>query len=215
MYLYLPESVAGIQRHVPDARIVILLRDPADRAYSSYHYLRRQAREPLETFEAALDDEPERIKAGWGPMWHYAAASRYAEQVERYLDAFGDSVELLLYEDLDRDAAGTFTALFTTLGISTEVDIDFEQHNKSGAPRSPLLQRVLTRPGPVRRRLKRILPSGAKRAVERVREQNLDEAPPMSPATRARLVDEFDDDVRRLQALVGRDLGAWRRTEPV
>lgn len=97
-HYWTPERAAKV---VPDARLVVLLRDPIDRAYSGYHYFRRRGSEPLETFEEAIASEPERLNGeeareiadphyhSWRVYrWGYLRSSRYAEHLERWFDAF-------------------------------------------------------------------------------------------------------------------------------
>jgi hypothetical protein len=86
---------------VPDARLIVCLREPADRAYSQYHYFRRRRSEPCETFEEAIASEGDRLRGeealeikdpsyhSWQIFrWGYLRTSRYAEHLERWLDAF-------------------------------------------------------------------------------------------------------------------------------
>jgi hypothetical protein len=86
---------------VPEAKLIVCLRDPIDRAYSQYHHFRRRGTEPIETFEEAIAAEPERLSGeherqlrdrhfhSWKlHRWGYLFASRYDEQVERWLRFF-------------------------------------------------------------------------------------------------------------------------------
>jgi hypothetical protein len=86
---------------VPDARLIVCLRDPADRSYSQYHYFRRRGSEPLETFEEAIASEEQRLRGeesreiedprfhSWRVFrWGYLRTSRYAEHLERWLEVF-------------------------------------------------------------------------------------------------------------------------------
>jgi hypothetical protein len=86
---------------VPNARLIVCLRDPADRAYSQYHYFRKWEKEPLESFEEAIASEEERLEGeeareirdpsyhSWQVyQWGYLRTSRYAEHLERWLEAF-------------------------------------------------------------------------------------------------------------------------------
>src|SRR6185503_1024639 len=78
-YLYNREAQARIRKLLPDARLVAVLRDPAERAHSNWTHLRDAGLEPEADFATALDREPERIAAGWAHFWHYAALGRYRE----------------------------------------------------------------------------------------------------------------------------------------
>ncbi len=117
-YLYAPGAPDRVADLVPEARIVVLLRQPAERAWSNWKHARREAREPL-PFEEALAAEQERITEGWGPMWHYAAKSRYAPQLERWQRRFPD-LHVALTEDLDADSVAVCQQIFGFLGIEPE-----------------------------------------------------------------------------------------------
>src|SRR5262249_5876078 len=160
----------------------------------------RGGREPLETFEEGLAAEEQRRADNWAPMWHYRHAGFYAESVRSYIDAFGRGrVQVVLHDDMDAALEPTFRALFRALDVDPDAPVDFGvQHNQSGTPRSVTVQRLVTRAGPVRKKMKKMLPAQAKRAFERFRESNVEAAPDMAPTTRAELTDYFADDIRKL-----------------
>lgn len=99
---------------VPNARLIVCLRDPADRSYSQYHYFRRRGSEPLESFEEAIASEEERLRGeesreiadpryhSWRVFrWGYLRTSRYAEHLERWLEVFPREQFLFLrFEDV-------------------------------------------------------------------------------------------------------------------
>src|SRR5262249_18066920 len=66
-----PRAPERIQYPLGTPRIVVMLRDPAERAFSHFLHLRRYGREPLEDFRAALRAEDERRRGGWDPFWFY------------------------------------------------------------------------------------------------------------------------------------------------
>ena len=66
-----------IKDYIPDAKIIGILRNPADRAFSSFTHLVRDGREPIKSFAAALGRETERIAADWEPLWHYKELGFY------------------------------------------------------------------------------------------------------------------------------------------
>ena len=93
-------AAEAIWRHNPRARIIAVLRDPVDRAYSHYW---NDAREGLESrsFEGALADELDRTYTGqWGQDSLYIDAGRYLGRVGGFLEYFGEQMLILAYEDL-------------------------------------------------------------------------------------------------------------------
>jgi len=127
-YLFDPDVAERISARRPDARIVIVLRNPIDRAYSAFNHLRRDRREPHEDFERALAEEEARAERGWGPLRMQESVRRYAEQVRRYLERFlqirvglnsGEVVVRAIGSDLHMD--------YTAVGETTHLAARMEQ----------------------------------------------------------------------------------------
>ena len=105
-YLYyyqnaVPKILKELNTQVP---IIIILRNPIDRAYSNYLHHVRGGRENL-SFESALDVEAERRTANWAWGWGYVDVGLYAEQVKAYMDNF-ERVLILLFERRRRNGSG-------------------------------------------------------------------------------------------------------------
>jgi hypothetical protein len=214
-YLYFHEtSIPRIRAVLGDSvRIVIVLRDPAERAFSNYLHHVRDGYERL-SFEDALAAEEERRAKGWWWGFQYRDVSRYAGQVRAYLDAFGrERVTVALYEDLSRDPSGFLRGLFEALGVDPRFAPDTSiRHNPSGVPRSALARFVtVQRHGPLGS-LRRLVPAPLRRRAAARLQDSLTSnlvKPPLSPALRRALVAELRDDVLALSGLLERDLSAW------
>lgn len=123
----------------PDASILIILRDPVDRAYATYRRLCLVGRERLRTFEEALAAEDARLAAGWEPIWAYAQSGRYAEHIERHLRCFpAGRVHVLFYDDLAADPSRTVRRLYARLGVDDTFRPDLRRrYNRSAGLASP------------------------------------------------------------------------------
>jgi hypothetical protein len=119
-YLYDRDAQARIRKLLPDARLIAVLRDPAERAHSNWAHLRGAGLEPEADFATALDREPERIAAGWAHFWHYAAQGRYGEQLD-HLTRLVDPARILLlrYRDLRDEPVATADRVCAFLGVET------------------------------------------------------------------------------------------------
>jgi hypothetical protein len=209
-YLYSANAAREIREVCPDAKIMMILRNPVDRAYSHYWNHVRDGNEHL-SFEEALWDEAERIKNRRWCGSYYVAGGRYAEQVARYLDVFGcDAVKVYLFEDLKRDAPGVCWDAFSFLGVDPDVPINTkEAYNRSGQPRSTLLSSFSYRLSK-NEFVAKVLPVTLRRgAKEWLLERNVRPAPKMDPKIRLRLQDAYRDDILCLGELIGRDLKHW------
>ena len=86
--MYYPkESIPEIRAMNPDMKLVVMLREPVARAWSSYQYMCARGFETEADFLTAVALEEERKAAGWHHIWHYTSQSRYADQVAALLDA--------------------------------------------------------------------------------------------------------------------------------
>lgn len=220
MYLYMPEAVGGIGRHAPDAKIVAVLRNPADRAYSSFLHMVRDGREPIPEFGRALEAEEERVRGNWSPIWHYRRMGFYHDQVSRYREAFGpEGLRVYLYEDLEGNPEGVLRDIHEFIGVNPSFMPDVSsRYNVSGVPKSKKLHavhRFLLRPNPVKAALKPLFPKRMRRrmvegSLNALRNRNLVK-PPFPEEVRRGLIEGYTEDISKLEALLGRDLSGWLR----
>ena len=199
------EAIAG---ELPSVKLVAVLRNPVERAFSDYLMYRRDGVEPEADFGRALDRQDARRRRGEPTGW-YVETGFYGRQLARYLNAFPrEQVDVHLFEDLVRDPDGTMGAIFTFLGVEPVHLRSVDQYNASGVPRSPLLAAALRSRRWIGPPLKKVLPERLRPAVERFVQRGLDR-PSLAPEHRARLVDTYGDDVHLLERLIGRDLSSW------
>lgn len=194
-----------------EVRIVIILRNPVQTAFSLYMHNVRNTDEKL-SFEDALGAEAERIEAGLWNSFYLTKIGFYSEQVRAYLEAF-PRVRVMLYEDLKSD--NVFAELFDFLGVNSDIKVNPDSHyNKSGRPENMVLQSILMNNGVFSRGMRKILPPGIKHGLAKVREnltnRNIRKEE-MHPETRARLVSLFAPDIERVSGLIERDLSHWLR----
>jgi hypothetical protein len=212
--LYYHRQVIPMIRSVlGDPAIVIMLRDPVDRAYSSYLSRRRERLEPL-TFEEALAAEDQRRRDGWSSGWYYSDYGFYADAVEHYRSAF-TNVYIGFYEDLAANTAAEFQRILTFLGVDAAwCPATFPRFNVSGEPRLVGTDRLFAaNRGGLQRILRRAgtLLFGERDWValrERLRGRTVSK-PPLRDRTRRELMERFRPDVLRLQAMLERDLSRW------
>jgi hypothetical protein len=210
-YLVHPPCAARIAAACPDARILILLRHPADRAWSSYGLLRRQGREPLERFEDALAAEPQRIREGWEWIWHYRALGYYSAMLRRFLSHFpAEAVHVVLFEELLCSPERELAAIHRHLGVDPRPAAVYQQQNASGAARSPALARLIHTRQAAAPILRRMLPRSWLRSLRtRMDRWNTAPASAPDPAVRSRLAHEYREEIATCEEILGRHLEAW------
>jgi hypothetical protein len=118
-YLYDREAHARIAADVPGARIVVVVRDPVDRAVSNWVHLRSDGLEPEADFLAAVRAEEQRIGDGWTPFWHYRGLGRYGAQLRDLLRHVPrEQVLLLRYRQLVDTPQQTLDRVCAFLGVA-------------------------------------------------------------------------------------------------
>lgn len=213
-YLYNPKIPARIASRCPGARIIAILRDPAERAFSQYHLMCRSDAEPL-SFDEALDAEADRTARNWGPSYHYAAQGFYAAQIAHWESVLGEgAVHVVFFDDLQHDAKHVVQDVFAHLGVDPGFTPHTDRvHNATYKPRRAWLHDILHGDDNVVKRIaKATVPERVRKEVWwRLRDRNKATAATLDPATRRRLVALYRDDVLQLQDRLGRDLSDWLR----
>lgn len=203
----LPEVVAMN----PDMKLVVLLREPVDRAYSAFQYMRGRGLEPVEDLLEAVALEEERKAAGWHHMWHYTAMSYYADAIEAMQEAVpAEQLGVFFYDDLQADYDRTLERVRGFLGAAPLGDTapEVPRVNISGNPRSKLLHAGLaaaTASPRLRASVKRMT---TYRFRERVRRTVLRRDGLPADAVEA-LGPRYVEDLRRLRALVPGAVPSW------
>src|SRR6188472_3781198 len=117
-YLYHRDARRRIAVDNPEAKLVALLRDPVDRAYSNWMHLWMDGLEPEADIVEAARQEQQRIDAGWAPFWHYRGLGMYGRQVADLLDHFPrEQLLLLRYRELVDRPTETLDRVSAFLGV--------------------------------------------------------------------------------------------------
>jgi hypothetical protein len=216
--LYFHEKVIPvIKRVLGNPKIIILLRDPSERAYSAYLHLVRDNREYL-SFEDGLKEEDERIRRDWQCMWHYKNRGMYYRQVKAFMEAF-DRVNVFIYEDFRKNSPDVIKQACEFLEVDTSYKPadSHARYNVSGVPRFKALNNIFLMKNVVQRTARKV---GSAMLTEdrwtKFRDSmraKLFVKSPMKPETRAYLQQVFHEDILRLQDLVRKDLSHWLKAE--
>ena len=210
IYLYMPQTAERIRHYIPDAKLIAILRQPAERAFSHYLMMKRDRLETL-SFADALDAEDQRVADKYGHRWYYLRRGFYAAQLKPYFANFRrEQLKVYLYEDYASNPVGFAQDIFRFLNVDDTFVPDMSvRHNESKLPRVRALQVFLTEPRSVKNLFKTFVPARLSRRIgDRLRRQNL--AKPQLPADiRQRLTKVYRKDIEELQDMIGRDLSHW------
>ena len=210
VYLYSSKAAERIQHYMPQAKLIAILRQPAERAFSHYLKLRQEGRESL-GFAEALQQEAARIRQGWGPAWHYRQFGFYAAQLERYLARFDrKQIRVYLHDDWRADSAAVLRDAFGFLEVDSALGPPVApRYQVRRQTRNRAWHNFLTHPHPLKEWLRPLFPKPlADWLWTWLHDRNLT-APRLDPQIRAELTEGYRTDILRLQDLLGRDLSLW------
>lgn len=199
MYLFEPEVAARMASVMPDARLVAILRNPVDRAYSHYWHTRSRGDEPLELREA-IAAEPERLRSddvGVRGRYSYVGKGRYAAQLQRFVDHFPrEQLLVLLFDDLVREPETLLAQVCAHIGAGP-LQLDGVATRQVG--RHKRAPRIV-------RRVAGLMPTLSLRRRVRGLGSRATGYPPLDADDRALLNELLAPEVRALEAWLGRDL---------
>ncbi len=221
-YLYSQRAAEEIKAFDPEARIIIMLRNPVDMMYSMHARNLMDGNEDIQDFAEALQaEEPrkrgQRLSAGsfFPQGLYYRELAKFSDQVRRYLQAFDkQQIHVVVFDDLKAAPQESFDKVLTFLGLDPGLPIPLKRANKSVAVRSPALAGLLREPPAALERL----PGGIGRSlIWRLNRWNRRPAAArekMDPALRRELLEDFAGEIRALGDLLQRDLSPWLNGKP-
>ena len=206
IYLCSRAAPENISRLIPGTKLIAILRNPVDRAYSDYQmFLRNRGRR----LEPARDLAPD---AAWVRAdSHWMKIGRYHDQLARYYDLFPrEQINVFLFDDLQRNTLAVVQQIYRFLGVDPNFVPDLATpHNVGGMPSNVLLERILTNRA-LRAAVEPWMSTGAANWFRRLRTKSMRKAPALPPALKATLRRQFHDDISRTSTLIGRSLDHWR-----
>jgi hypothetical protein len=219
---YYKEVIRNIQElygtQAGKIKIIMVLRNPVDRAWSHYSMHRGMGIIDLPFPEAAAPGSGsfrERITgpdAGYFPGYDYIGFGMYSRQVEAFLEAF-DQVKIFLYEDFSENSRAVIDEITRFLGLEPLDRLKKEKRlNVSGAPRSglaALVSRLVFRPYFLKKLFRSLLPAPLRYKIKMNISRFLFKKKYMSREDRRMLIDIYRRDIRLLEKTLNRDLGAW------
>jgi hypothetical protein len=207
-YLWSETAARNIAARLPNARIIINLRNPVDRAFSQYLHMltagatRKSFREQIEASLRCRNEE-------FGLLWPFLELGEYHAQIRRYFGEFPRSqIHISYYEDLEHAPTQLVADLFAFLGVDTGFGADISHHHNE--PRVPRLRSLghFLKNSAAWRYLRKLVPlqlgPRAQSLLMRSRRSLK-----IEPTDRMFLTDYYRDDIRQLSLLLGRDLSPW------
>jgi hypothetical protein len=214
-YLYDADAQRRIAAAVPRVRLIIVVRDPVDRAYSNWMHLWVDGLEPIADVLQACMREEDRVAAGWAPFWRYIGLGRYGEQLMRLRGHFPDDRILVLrYRDLIDDPAATMDRVCTFLGIEPGIVASIPRDNMrpfvNDSPRTRNYGRTLRAGAKVGAMFPPEIWRRASRPIlDSLHKQGEAHRPKLTAEQRRLLLEYFVDDIRLLAEQTGESYDDW------
>jgi hypothetical protein len=215
-YLYNRDARRRIAADNADAKLIAVLRDPVDRAYSNWMHLWMDGLEPRADIVEAVSHEQKRIDAGWAPFWHYRGLGMYGRQVKDLFDHFPrEQVLLLRYKNLVDAPDRVLNRVCDFLGVEGQEIETIPSDNSRPFVRDGVRARAL---GPVIRvgaAAGQFLPPQVWRKVSKPLISQLHKGgdpsrPRLTPEQREQLLAPHLEDIALLEELTGESFEQWR-----
>ncbi len=208
-YLASPQAPARIHQFIPHAKLIVSLRQPAERAYAAFMHNVRDGLEVCSDFAEAISQELNGLRDGWLTC-RYLDRGFYYQSLKRYLQFFPiEQMHISLMEDLIEDAQGLMRDLYRFLEVDETFIPDLSRkRNVSGIIRHPVLRMLWIKSNRLRAALRAFLPRSLRREVFEWITQDLIKEP-LPLEIRAQLTEYYREDILRLQDLIRRDLSHW------
>jgi Sulfotransferase family len=213
-YLHNRDAQRRIRTQIPGARLIVILRDPVERAHSNWTHLWSAGLDPIGDVVQACAEEDRRIAAGWAEFWHYTSLGKYGEQLEHLYSLFPrEQVLVFRYRALIDDPARALDRICAFLGVQEGLVTEMPRENVTAHPHPTLRHRAVAaalRAGhSVTGALAGHAGSGVIDQLERILQQDAAPRRPLTWDERQALIPSFETDIKLLESVTDEDFGDW------
>lgn len=213
-YLAFPvQTIRGIRKYTPNAKLIAILRHPADRAYSSFVGLVNKGREEEVDFQRSLKLEARSVARKIdGRQRRDFLESFYFESLNRYFQSFPrEQIKIYLYDDLQQNPIQLIQDIFRFIGVDDSFVPDMSvRHNPAGWPRLQSVPLLMRKAENIILRIIKHLPKPVNGYAEnRFKRLIRTTTPPLDHILRNELTALYREDILRTQDLIGYDLSPW------
>lgn len=213
-YLHNREAQKRIRALIPDAKLIVVLRDPIERAHSNWAHLWSAGLDPCDDFVQACALEDARAEAGWADFWRYTGLGRYGEQLEHLYSQFGrHQVLVFRYRSLIISPEAALDKVCAFLGVATGTLTELPKENVTAHPRASLRYRTVAAARRASAAVSALLPGHLGASLnDRLEHALQEDAAPRRPLTweqRKVVIPRFEADIRLLARITGMDFSDW------
>jgi len=208
IYLAHPDAYRAIHAHNPQMKLIAVLRDPSERAFSHFLMSQRQGFEPENDFIKAIGNPVVRF-GNWRRERPYIPYSKYGRDLEKFLSVFPQSQLLVLFsQELKRDPDGTLRKLTDFLEVEPLEPGAPRRDNVGYAVRQPGLERLIRQANQLG--ISRLMPASLKSTLRGILRKSNKTERRMTPQERRAALDLLIPDIEETERLLGDDLTTWK-----
>jgi hypothetical protein len=213
--MYSPIAMERLKSHCAEVQIIVLLRNPVDRAHSAFIFCKRIGAETMSTFEEALEAEEGRLKTDEknAGLCAYKDRGIYHRQIEHLWNIFGkERVHIFLFDDFKANAVGICQEIFHIQEIDSTFTPDVSvRHNVASTTRFEMLPKLMA--FVIKTNIGKLLPNKIsyylRDFIYGFNKKNID-PPSIKEETKNFLSGFFKPHNHRLESLIDRDLSLWK-----
>lgn len=216
LYLYYYQhAIKNIKYYLgEEVKIIIMLRNPIDRAYSAFQHVSRGLKE-TNSFEESLEIEKGRLEreTNLTPMVMYKEMGMYYSMVKAYKDSF-KNIHIVFYEDFRDNIALEMNKVYSFLGISKDINVNLNKRYNVGGKKwkNKKSKHFFMKDNWAKSILKSITPKEIRQEIRnKLVNLSTKEVEEMKKETRKMLNNYFQEDIKKLSELLNKDLQHWTK----
>jgi len=208
-YFHNPKTAIRIDQILPGAKIIVVLRHPAERAYSHYNMLLDRGVVPKRPYHRVIKEaihEASFYNTG-------LPTSKYSRSLNIYQSTFKDRLMVIIYSEYKSKPIHTMIKIFRHIGVDDSFTPETSRNlNVTRRPRYPFLNKLIWQKSTLKKLFKYIAPNTITGPIRNlIRNTNNEPIPPLSPEARTLIIDHLIDDIEQTESLLDRDLSHWKK----
>lgn len=212
------EVMQKVYQHNPDMKLIVVLRNPIDRAYSAFWFARKMGWESINNFEEALNVEEGRKNKDMVIQRNtsYKKNGEYLNHLNNLFSLFPkEQVYILLQEDLQEDANKVCQQVFKYFGLEEYTSINMKRINEAAMPKFFFISKIFNANHPIKKKIKQALPLALQRLIDKLKSRIMKlnnknmSVSKISVETRANLSQYYKEMNKELSIMIKRDLNHW------
>lgn len=207
-YLFSQVAAKNIIEKLPQVKIIMMLRNPMERAFSHYLANMRDGK-TIKNFREEVESNYTLETREWGKKYLYIELGMYYQQVKRYLDVFPrENIKMYLYDDYKKDSVLLVKDLFRFIGVNPNVTIDFsKKYNESKIPKNKYFNFIISKSG-IKKSAIKLFPLEYREKIKSMFFTN-EKKPKLSVEDKKFLLGIYREDIKNLSHVMNRDLHTW------